>query len=185
MRKDKSFTIGLDLEWVSQKKGEENPPALIQTATQNCCVLWRVCLIKDAGGKPKLPLALQDILLDGGVEKIGFDITQDKEKLRRHFDLVPRPYIDVQVKCSQMGYGSRAKRLSLSDACKILLGFSLADLPVLPGCRYDYESHRLWAEADLLDDQVVYAATDAWASLQLQISAALAMAPTAPARERR
>eukprot|EP00741_Cyanophora_paradoxa_P013963 tig00020723_g13479.t1 len=159
MSQDNAFEIGLDLEWVAdQNKGDDNPPALIQTATQRFCVLWRVCMTRY-----ELPHALRDILMDGQVRKIGFNSQADAAKLATHYHITPQNFKQIQLK-----NGSNGKPMGLSAACQSLLGFGVADLRTLMRSpEPDYMLHRYWGIPELTHEQKLYAATDAWAALQL------------------
>lgn len=139
--------LGIDTETRPNfKPGAMNPVALLQVATPDTCFLFRLCQIG-------LPQCLVRLLTDRSSQKIGLSLHDDWAQLRRRTDFEPINYIELQ---------DYVKRLGIED-------MSLQKLYANIFHKKISKTQRLtnW-EADVLTEpQKRYAATDAWACLQL------------------
>ena len=140
--------VGVDTETrPSFKKGKINDVALLQISTRDTCFLFRLNRIG-------IPDFLEDFLLND-VLKIGLSLRDDFNMLRRANKKDPRVgnWIELQDYVGRFGIEEK----SLQKIYAILFGKKIS------------KSQRLsnW-EADVLTEaQQQYAATDAWATLEI------------------
>ncbi len=140
--------VGIDTETrPSFKKGKINDVALLQISTRDTCFLFRLNRIG-------IPDFLEEFLLND-VLKIGLSLRDDFNMLRRANKKDPRVgnWIELQDYVGRFGIEEK----SLQKIYAILFGKKIS------------KSQRLsnW-EADVLTEaQQQYAATDAWATLEI------------------
>ncbi len=142
-----SKIIGFDTETrPSFKKGRINTIALIQLSTENICYLFRVFMLKDIS----LIVAL---LEDESITKIGISIKDDFHSLNKITQCDHKNFVELQSFCPQ--YGIEEK--SLRKIYALVFGEKVS------------KSQRLsnWESDQLTPAQQMYAATDAWACLNL------------------
>jgi len=139
--------LGLDTETrPAFKRGEQHSVALLQVATEDICFLFR---LNYTGITP----ALKRLLEDTKVTKIGLSWHDDLNGLHRMADFKTGDFIDIQSHIKELG----VEDLSLQKLYANLFGQKISKRQQLSN----------W-EADVLNDrQKLYAATDAWACLQL------------------
>lgn len=139
--------LGLDTETKpSFRRGQNHKVALLQVATEDTCFLFRL-------NHTGLTAALQRLLEDTTVPKIGLSLHDDLNALHRLGDFKPGLFIDIQEHVRELGI----EDLSLQKLYANLFGQKISKRQQLTN----------W-EADVLSDkQKVYAATDAWACIQL------------------
>lgn len=139
--------LGLDTETKPTfRRGQLHNVALLQVSTEDTCFLFR---LNHTGITP----ALLQLLEDTTVPKIGLSWHDDLNSLRRLADFKPGSFIDIQSLVSDLGI----EDLSLQKLYANLFGRKISKRQQLSN----------W-EADILNDrQKRYAATDAWACLQL------------------
>ena len=143
-----SFPIlGIDSETrPSFVKGRSHKVALLQVATEECCFLFRL----HAMG---LVRPLVELLESPSVTKVGLSLKDDFMMLHQRGDFRQQNYIELQDYVRNFGI----RDLSLQKIYGILFKERIS------------KSQRLsnW-EADVLSDsQKLYAATDAWACLNI------------------
>lgn len=142
--------VGVDTETrPSFKKGKINDVALLQISTRDTCFLFRLNRIG-------IPDFLEEFLLND-VLKIGLSLRDDFNMLRRANKKDPRVgnWIELQDYVGRFGIEEK----SLQKIYAILFGKKIS------------KSQRLsnW-EADVLTEaQQQYAATDAWATLEIYL----------------
>lgn len=142
--------VGVDTETrPSFKKGKINDVALLQISTRDTCFLFRLNRIG-------IPDFLEEFLLND-VLKIGLSLRDDFNMLRRANKKDPRVgnWIELQEYVGRFGIEEK----SLQKIYAILFGKKIS------------KSQRLsnW-EADVLTEaQQQYAATDAWATLEIYL----------------
>ena len=139
--------LGLDTETKpSFRRGQQNMVALLQVATDDTCFLFR---LNHTGITP----ALKRLLEDTTVKKIGLSWHDDLNALHRLDNFNAGTFIDIQTHVRELGI----EDLSLQKLYANLFGRKISKRQQLSN----------W-EADVLNDkQKLYAATDAWACLQL------------------
>ena len=140
--------VGVDTETrPSFKRGKTHKVALLQIATSDTCFLFRLNRIG-------MPESLQDFLM-GDTLKIGLSLKDDFTMLRRREDVHAEEgnWIELQDYVSRFGIEDR----SLQKIYANLFGEKIS------------KSQRLsnWEAETLSESQMKYAATDAWACVEI------------------
>jgi len=145
----KSTVVGIDTETKpSFTRGTHHKVSLVQISTLDHCFLFRLNLID-------LPTALADFLADQDILKIGLSLRDDLTGLNKRHSFKPAGFIDIQTIARNYGI----MELSLQKIYAILFNKKIS------------KSQRLtnWENPELSEQQQRYAATDAWASLQIYL----------------
>ena len=139
--------LGIDTETRPNfRRGNMNPVALLQVSTPDTCFLFRLNFIG-------LPPCLVQLLTDERTQKVGLSLHDDWAQLRRRTDFSPVNYVELQ---------DFVKPLGIQDMSLQKLYANLFHQKISKNQRLTN-----W-EADVLTEpQKRYAATDAWACLQL------------------
>lgn len=139
--------VGLDTETrPSFKKGRQHQVALLQVATPEVCFLFRLNFI----GLPDCVVAM---LSDGQLTKVGLSLHDDLHALQQRRAFTPQGFVELQT---------MAKALNIDDLSLQKLYANLFHERISKGQRLSN-----W-EADVLTpQQKLYAATDAWACINL------------------
>ena len=139
--------LGIDTETrPSFKRGHQYTVSLLQVSTPDTCFLFR---LNHTGLTP----ALRQLLEDETVVKVGLSLHDDINSLHRLGDFTPQRFVDIQSLVGQMGI----EDLSLQKLYANFFGQKISKRQQLSN----------W-EADILNDkQKLYAATDAWACINL------------------
>ena len=139
--------IGIDTETrPAFRKGVHHNVSLLQLSTADTCFLIRLC-------RTGLTDSLVALLENEEIKKIGVSLHDDSQALRKLRSFNPGGFIDLQKKVTAYGI----EEMSLQKIYAIIFGKKIS------------KSQRLtnW-EADVLTDkQKMYAATDAWACLEI------------------
>jgi len=139
--------LGFDTETKpSFKKGKINPVSLLQITTSSEAFLIRI-------NKIGLPEEIKDILKNPEVVKIGLAIKDDIKILNKVNKFDPDSFIDLQDYVE--GFGIVAK--SLKKITGIVLNKRISKSQQVTN----------WEREELSEAQQIYAATDAWACLQV------------------
>ena len=148
MEKLRAFeTVGIDTETrPSFKKGRVNQVSLVQIATPQEVYLIRTIY---TGFPPSLISFFEDM----NIHKVGVALRDDIGKLQQVVRFIPAGFIDLQEYSNQFNIESN----SLRKLSAIILGIRISKSQQLSN----------W-EADTLNEgQIIYAATDAWACLEI------------------
>jgi ribonuclease D len=139
--------IGFDTETrPAFKKGVVNKVALLQLATPDKAFLFRV-------NKTGLPSSLLKILSNPRIIKPGVAIRDDIKALQSVAKFKPQGFIELQDHAKELGI----QNFSLKKLAAIVLGFRISKSQQLSN----------WESSDLTEAQQIYAATDAWAALEI------------------
>ena len=139
--------LGLDTETrPSFSRGSTHKVALLQVATREACFLFRLNIIG-------LTPAIQRLLEDTAVPKIGLSWHDDLCSLRKLGQFTPGLFIDIQHHVRDIGI----EDLSLQKLYANLFGQFISKNQQLTN----------WERDVLTDKQKQYAAIDAWACIQL------------------
>jgi ribonuclease D len=139
--------LGFDTETKpSFSKGENHPVALLQLATEERAFLIRV-------QKVGLPDSIRQILSDPSLLKTGVAIRDDLKGLQKIKNFKPAGFVELQDKALKLGI----KDFSLKKLSAIVLGFRISKSQQISNWEADF----------LTDQQLVYAATDAYVSLKI------------------
>ena len=139
--------IGIDTETrPAFRKGVHHNVSLLQLSTADTCFLIRLC-------RTGLTDSLVALLENEEIKKIGVSLHDDSQALRKLRSFTPGGFIDLQKEVTAYGI----EEMSLQKIYAIIFGKKIS------------KNQRLtnW-EADVLTDkQKMYAATDAWACLEI------------------
>ena len=139
--------IGFDTETrPSFKAGVTNRVALIQLSTSERCYLIRLC-------RMKLGRELQRLLENPKVTKVGADVAGDIRSLNQLRHIHAAGFIDLQTIAPQWGIEEK----SLRKLSAIVLGKRVSKAQRLSN----------WEAAQFTEQQISYAATDAWVCLEI------------------
>lgn len=140
-------TVGVDTETrPSFRKGENHKVALLQVATDDVCILFRLCMTGLTPG-------IIELLEDSSTLKVGLSLKDDLLMLQRRASFTPRNFLDLQSCAAGMG---------LRDMSLQKLYANLFHKKITKRARLTN-----W-EADVLsEEQKAYAATDAYTCLQM------------------
>lgn len=139
--------IGIDTETrPSFQRGQSYMVALLQASTEELCFLFRLNLMG-------LPGCLTDLLADPRQLKVGLSLGDDFRALRRRADFNPAGYVDLQHYAAEMGIAD----MSLQKLYANVFGQRISKTAQLSN----------WEAQQLTEAQQRYAATDAYACIQL------------------
>ena len=139
--------VGFDTETrPAFQKGERYLPALAQIATSNAVYLFRLQHM-DASRE------LGELLASENTAKAGIAVADDLRQLRQMFDFDAKRVIDP----GDIAYRHGLKQTGLRNLAGLFLGFRIPK-----GSKTTN-----WAAQRLSEQQIAYAATDAWASREL------------------
>nr|WP_319569645.1 3'-5' exonuclease [uncultured Draconibacterium sp.] len=139
--------IGFDTETKpSFKKGVVNKVALLQLSTKNKAFLFRINRIG-------LPREVVELLANENVIKPGVAIRDDIKGLQEFVSFKPGGFVELQDEAKEMGI----QNFSLKKLAAIACGFRISKGQQLTN----------WEASELTEAQQYYAATDAWAALEI------------------
>ncbi|HKL07722.1 MAG TPA: 3'-5' exonuclease [Bacteroidales bacterium] len=139
--------LGFDTETKpSFKKGVVNQVSLLQLSSSHEAFLIRI-------NKIGLPQEIIDILSNKEVKKIGLAINDDIKTLQDIQDFDPQSFIDLQDFVKYFKIESQ----SLRKITAIVLNKRISKSQQVSN----------WEKKELAESQLLYAATDAWACLQI------------------
>lgn len=139
--------IGFDTETrPCFRKGQHNQVALLQLSAGDEAFLFRI-------NKINLPENVKLLLADPSIAKVGAAIHDDLKGLKKISPFEPANFIDVQTIAKSMGI----ENLGLKPLAALLMGFRISKAQQTSNWEIQY----------LTDAQKLYAATDAWVSLEI------------------
>jgi len=139
--------LGFDTETRPNfKKGRKNSVSLIQLATEDLAILFRI-------NKIGIPDELIRLLSDSKVTKVGVAVHDDIKYLAGVKKFSPRGFMDLQTYVKDFGIQSSG----LKKLTAIILGFRISKRQQVTD----------WEAEQLTEAQVIYAATDAWVCQQI------------------
>lgn len=144
---NKYAVVGFDTESKPAfKKGTFNNVALVQIALDHKVFLIRTC-------KTGSTDALAAFFANDKIRKIGVALHDDIKDLRKLKDFTPGGFIDLQKFVGKAGIGD----LGLKNITAIVLGFRISKKMQVTN----------WEQETLNEQQIRYAATDAWVGLEI------------------
>eukprot|EP00731_Ephydatia_muelleri_P029533 Em0021g56a len=151
----RSKVLGFDTEtkpnFVASTK-VPRPPALVQLACNDLCIIWRLQRCGSSRSETIPPL-LADILTSSDILKVGHAATNDAIDLLKHYSVNTRNVLDTYHFATKL----QLSVFSLQGLVAVLMGRRL--------CKSQKTSN--WEKWVLTDSQVKYASADAWASLKI------------------
>lgn len=154
--------LGFDTETrAAFRKGESYPPALIQLATAQSVWLVQLHSLATLDG-------LADVLSSAAHLKAGVGLDHDLRKLRELYEFKPAGFVDL----AKMSDAVRIRANGLRGLAAHVLGLRVAKQAQCTN----------WARVELTEQQLRYAATDAWISREifLAVERLRAQEPAAP-----
>eukprot|EP00118_Oscarella_pearsei_P014631 m.126458 g.126458 ORF g.126458 m.126458 type:complete len:345 (+) comp37899_c0_seq1:40-1074(+) len=167
---ERPVVMGFDCEWANlprRNKGSKEAPAedesmmekvdLVQLATLDRALLVRLCKMKG-----RFPKTLEEILEDKSVIKLGVAVCDDATRLRKDYGVNMRGCLDLRhmaVRC-KYGWGSE----SVLDRAKGLKSLASTVLDVAMDKSFRVRCSN-WRAQALTDQQVLYAANDAYVAV--------------------
>lgn len=141
--------VGFDIEIrPAFKKGQSYPPSLLQLASTNNVYLLQL-------EKTGVPVNIIELLGAKTIIKAGVSIHFDIKKLQEICSFEPQGFIDLAVPAKDAGL----KNFGLRGLAAVLLGM-----------RIPKGAQRTnWAKDNLTENQIQYAATDAWAGREVYL----------------
>ncbi|PRY96990.1 3'-5' exonuclease [Marinilabilia salmonicolor] len=145
----KEKAIGFDTETKpSFKKGVSHDISLLQLSTKDEAYLFRLPNTGFNG-------ALTKLMNNPKVAKVGVGIRDDIRGLKHLNNFVPKGFVELQEMAPKYGI----EVLSLKNLAGLLLGFRVSKRQRLSN----------WEAQELSEGQILYAATDAWVSLEIYL----------------
>ena len=139
--------LGFDTETRPNfRKGQHNNVALLQLSAGNEAFLFRL-------NKIKLPDVVKQLLADASITKVGAAIHDDLKALVKLSPFEPAGFVDVQTIAKQLGI----ENLGLRPLAALLMGIKKSKA----------QQTSNWEIPYLTAAQKLYAATDAWVSLEI------------------
>ncbi|XP_037891568.1 exonuclease 3'-5' domain-containing protein 2-like [Glossina fuscipes] len=139
--------LGFDCEGVST---ERNAVALLQLASPNgFCGLFRL------SGMSDIPKSLQTLLEDQEIIKVGVDAAQDAQKLQEDYGIHVASTFDVRHLSVMIG----CRPWGLKKLSQLVLNVNFT--------KYRNEVSSNWEAGQLSEEQINYAANDAFASVEI------------------
>jgi ribonuclease D len=143
----KAKVIGFDTETKPAfKKGVFNKVALLQLSIKEQAFLFRI-------NKIGLPVEICKILANPKIIKPGVAINDDIKALNKIKAFIPKGFVELQEHAKTLGITD----FSLKKLAAITCGFRISKGQQLSN----------WEAEVLTDAQQIYAATDAWAALEI------------------
>lgn len=140
--------IGFDTETKpSFRKGEVNQVALLQLATTNQAFIFRLNHIG-------FPASLRSLLEKENVVKVGAAVHDDLKALKKLTDsFFPQSFFDLNDELKKVGFHN----VGVRNLCGMVLKIRISKA----------EQVSNWETSQLTERQLRYAATDAWACLEI------------------
>jgi ribonuclease D len=139
--------LGFDTETKpSFQKGQVHKVALLQLATDERAFLFRT-------QKIGMPEELRQIFSNQGIKKAGVAIRDDIKGLQKLAPFRPAGFVELQNHAQDAGI----QNIGLKKLCAIVCGFRISKSQQLSN----------WEAEELTDQQMIYAATDAYVSLKI------------------
>ncbi len=143
----KEKIIGIDTETrPAFRKGVSYNVSLLQLSTNDTCYLFRLCRIG-------FPRHLVELLENKEITKVGLSLHDDYQALAKRKKFTPGSFLDLQKYVSRYGI----EEMSLQKIYAIIFGQRISKNQQLSN----------WDCDILTDKQKLYAATDAWACLNI------------------
>lgn len=147
----KESTLGFDTESrPSFKKGESYLPSLVQFATDSAVYLFQINRLNGIEG-------IKPVLESTEIKKVGVAIHDDIRKLNEISPYEAGGFFDIST-CT--------KRLNIANTGLRSLAALFLKIRISKGAQVSN-----WAKKNLNNNQIVYAATDAWVSRELYLRA--------------
>lgn len=139
--------LGFDTETrAAFRVGESYPPALVQLAGEREVFIFRLASLKSLAG-------LTALLADPRVVKAGVSLAYDLKKLREMREFQPGGFLELEKLTDRFGIAANGLR----GMAAIVLGIRISKSAKCSN----------WSSPRLSQEQIAYAATDAWACREI------------------
>ena len=139
--------LGFDTETrPAFRKGKTNKVALLQLATRTDAYLFRL-------NKVGLPESLAKLLSQKNIKKIGVALKDDLRTLRKLKEFIPEGFVDLQQYVKDFGIEDNGLKKLVAN----ILQFRISK----------GQQTSNWEQEDLSQQQLEYAATDAWVCYEI------------------
>ncbi len=143
----KESIVGIDTETrPAFRKGVQHKVSLLQLSTANTCFLIRL-------NRTGMPDSLISFLENSEITKVGVSLHDDYQSLSRRHKFKAGGFFDLQKHVGEFGI----EEMSLQKIYAIIFGMRISKSQQLTN----------WEQDVLTDKQKQYAATDAWACLNI------------------
>lgn len=143
----KESIVGIDTETrPAFRKGVQHKVSLLQLSTANTCFLIRL-------NRTGMPDSLISFLENSKITKVGVSLHDDYQSLSRRHKFKAGGFFDLQKHVGEFGI----EEMSLQKIYAIIFGMRISKSQQLTN----------WEQDVLTDKQKQYAATDAWACLNI------------------
>ena len=139
--------VGFDTETKPAfTKGTINKVALVQISTNDSAFLFRI-------NKMGVPSAIVEFLQNKNITKVGLAVRDDLRALRSLRPFEPHGFVELQQLAKEKGYQDASLKKLAASVCEFRIS----------------KRQRLtnWEAPVLTPSQQIYAATDAWVTLQI------------------
>lgn len=141
--------VGLDTETrPAFRKGEAHLPSLVQVATSHAVYLFLLKRLDFAE-------ALTELLENSAIVKAGIGLGHDFTKLKMRFPFEEKNVVDLSAIARRHGM----EQTGVRNLAALFLGFRIAK----------GQKTSNWGRAELTQNQILYAATDAWVCRELYL----------------
>lgn len=161
-----SCVFGFDIEWEPNRvKGSDNPPAVLQLSSYRTCLVVQLLYFRP------IPWQLADFLASSNFCKVGLGINGDRDRLMRHYNIGTANTVDLADLAQSNLINLPGRTTNRSTGLALLANHFIPLAPVYKQFhgREMRKSTRVqcsnWSAALLTMEQVLYAATDAWAAV--------------------
>jgi hypothetical protein len=145
-----SFIVGFDVEWV-----KSNKIAILQLSSERICMILQM----QALNEEKFPRQLIDFLENKKIIKVGVGIDQDVLRISKDYGISIRGAVDLRALVQRSRYSDSLANYGLHKLTRSLLNLDISK---------DYRIRcGNWENESLDDDQLLYAAADAFFSKQI------------------
>lgn len=150
-----NYVLGMDTESKPTfKKGDHTFTSLLQLSNSQVCVIFRILLLYTP--RNPLPLLLKELLEYPHVKKVGVGVQDDVAKMNREeYGVQAQGVHDIL----DIPITSRCQPKSMKGLAAMFLG----------GRMQKNAATSNWENPKLTQNQVIYAATDAWVSRELYV----------------
>ncbi|KAH7521581.1 hypothetical protein FEM48_Zijuj07G0048500 [Ziziphus jujuba var. spinosa] len=153
-RRMSKLILGLDIEWLPYFPPEEpNPVAILQICVGHRCLIFQL-LYNDT-----IPRSLREFLANPEFTFVGVGVKEDAVKLLEDWNLIVGGTMDLAEEAAKKYGVDYYKRIGLKRLAMALIGKSMK--------KPKHVTLSQWDSRKLSDEQVEYAAIDAYVSFKL------------------
>ncbi|GAB2227900.1 hypothetical protein Droror1_Dr00009728 [Drosera rotundifolia] len=150
------LVVGLDIEWrPNHSPYHRNPVATLQLCVGRICLVYRILYANS------IPRSLIEFLGDSDFTFVGVGIGSDVEKLEEDYGVWVERVVELGVLAEERGVDGVRRGAGLREMAMEVLGVDVVKPRWITMSRWDNEV--------LSDEQIGYAAVDAYASFEIGV----------------